>query len=93
LIELNIDSEEEPEIVLESDSVEAINNDYNKLKNKPTLDGIVIEGDIQERDPTVPDWAKQSTKPQYTAEETGAVDAEAEMSFATIKEVWDQIFK
>ena len=25
-----------------------------------------------ETDPTVPDWAKQSTKPTYTADEVGA---------------------
>lgn len=29
--------------------------------------------EVTETDPTVPDWAKQSTKPSYTAEEVGAV--------------------
>ncbi|MBQ7345256.1 MAG: hypothetical protein IJW45_04240 [Oscillospiraceae bacterium] len=28
---------------------------------------------VTETDPTVPDWAKQSTKPSYTAEEVGAL--------------------
>lgn len=52
--------------------------DYEKLKNLPTLDGRTIVGDIPELDPTVPDWAKD-TKPQ-------------EMSFSDIKGVWDSIF-
>lgn len=29
-------------------------------------------GDFTETDPTVPDWAKQPTKPTYTADEVGA---------------------
>jgi hypothetical protein len=31
----------------------------------------------QEVDPTVPDWAKQPEKPAYTAEEVGAIPADA----------------
>ena len=31
---------------------------------------------IEETDPTVPDWAKQSVKPAYTADEVGALSAE-----------------
>lgn len=33
-----------------------------------------VDVDFTECDPTVPDWAKQPTKPTYTAEEVGAVD-------------------
>ena len=32
---------------------------------------------VTESDPTVPDWAKESSKPAYTAEEVGALSADA----------------
>lgn len=35
-----------------------------------------------ETDPTVPDWAKQSTKPTYTADEVGAIPATRADEFA-----------
>ena len=35
--------------------------------------GASITGTFSETDPTVPSWAKQSTKPSYTASEVGAV--------------------
>ena len=52
---------------------------YNDLTNKPTIPSKV--SDLQndsgfintETDPTVPSWAKASTKPSYTASEVGAV--------------------
>ena len=47
--------------------------DYEKLENKPTLDGVPIVGDVKERDPTVPQWAKEETRPVYTAEDVGAI--------------------
>lgn len=34
-------------------------------------------GDFTETDPTVPDWAKQPSKPMYTAGEVGALGVEA----------------
>ena len=34
--------------------------DYNKLINKPTLDGETIQNDIKEKDPTVPEWVKKA---------------------------------
>ena len=34
---------------------------------------------VEETDPTVPDWAKQETKPQYTAEEVGALAADTKI--------------
>lgn len=64
---------------------------YNDLFDKPTLNGKVIQGDMLEEDPTVPDWAKEETKPTYTAQEVGAPSKE--LSFEEIKEVWDSIFK
>lgn len=48
-------------------------NDYEKLINKPTLNGKTIIGDIEEIDPTVSDWAKQPKKPEYTPDEVDAV--------------------
>ena len=44
-----------------------------ELLDKPKLNGETIEGDMNETDPTVPDWAKTPTKPEYNAEEVGAI--------------------
>lgn len=46
-------------------------NDFtDEYKNKlDNLDDIVVE----ESDPTVPAWAKEATKPSYTADEVGAL--------------------
>lgn len=46
---------------------------YKELLDKPKLNGETIEGDMNETDPTVPDWAKAPTKPEYNAEEVGAI--------------------
>lgn len=46
---------------------------YNNLINKPTLDGEEIVDDVHEKDPTVPSWAKNLTRPVYTADEIGAL--------------------
>ncbi len=43
--------------------------DYEKLDNLPKLDGATIIGDVKERDPTVPLWAKSTSKPVYTPDE------------------------
>lgn len=40
------------------------------------LDDIFIK---QESDPTVPEWAKQPNKPQYTAQEVGALPSDTEI--------------
>lgn len=39
------------------------------------VDHYLEENPIVEEDPTVPDWAKADTKPTYTPEEIGAVNA------------------
>lgn len=67
-------------------------NDYELLKNKPKLDGREIIGDIQELDPTVPDWAKEGTKPSYSYEETGAVGGENQTSFEEIDRMFAAVF-
>lgn len=69
------------------------NDDYEKLKNKPTLDGETIIGAMFEKDPTVSKWAKESKKPQYTADEIGAVSKE-EVETLNIKDLnalWDEL--
>lgn len=48
-------------------------SDYNKLKNKPKLNGNEIIGEVEEIDPTVPLWAKAETRPVYTPEDVGAM--------------------
>lgn len=63
-IPLNVDVQENPRYEL----------DYAKLINKPTLNGIEINGDMLETDPLVPSWAKEPVKPEYTPVEVGAVD-------------------
>lgn len=64
-------------------------DDYEKLKNKPRLNGRVIVGDMEETDPTIPGWAKSPTKPQYTAEELNALSKEDAITLTEI----DEIFK
>ena len=60
-----------------SDAVPVVTSDYEKLTNNPQLDGATIIGDMHEKDPTVPTWAKSTSKPAYTAAETGAVDEDS----------------
>lgn len=50
-----------------------LDGDYNTLNNKPTLNGFTIVGDMHEQDPTVPEWAKAPEKPQYSADDVGAM--------------------
>ena len=39
-----------------------ISHSYNDLSDKPKLNGQTIQGDIDEIDPTVPEWAKSPKK-------------------------------
>lgn len=67
-------------------------SDYNKLKNKPTLNGETIIGDMNEIDPTVPEWAKAETKPTYTYQEVEAVGAENEIHMSEIDRMFTAVF-
>ena len=60
------------EIKSKLDYLESI-QDPDAIKN--AVDEYLANNPIQidEKDPTVPDWAKQTTKPKYTATEVGAV--------------------
>lgn len=46
----------------------------------------------EEEDPTVPLWAKEPAKPSYTANETGAVDRENELTSETINQLVNAVF-
>lgn len=59
---------------------------YNDLTNKPTIPTVPTNvssftndagyiTDYTETDPTIPAWAKNPTKPTYTASEVGAIDS------------------
>lgn len=63
-----------------------IANNYEQLINKPSLDGREIIGNIQEQDPTVPNWAKQETKPNYDFSEIEDVDS---ISLSFISSLFD----
>lgn len=62
-------------------------SDYERLSNQPKINGVTLVGNktaeelelqpkgdylTSESDPTVPQWAKNPTKPSYTAAEVGA---------------------
>lgn len=62
-------------------------SDYERLSNQPKINGVTLVGNktaeelelqpkgdylTRESDPTVPQWAKNPTKPTYTATEVGA---------------------
>lgn len=66
---------------------------YKELLDKPTLNGETIDGDMTETDPTVPAWAKSPTKPDYNAEEVGAIPegAMVELDAGDFAEMWESI--
>ncbi len=68
-------------------------NDYNALANKPKLDGVTIQGDMREKDPTVPSWAKTPERPVYSPEDVGAVgeDDVTIMTVAELNELWNTL--
>lgn len=68
-------------------------SDYNKLKNKSTLNGKEIIGAMEEEDPTVSGWAKEPTKPNYTAEEVGAIknDEIKAISLDELNSLWEGV--
>lgn len=87
-ISLDVDQPSETVSIETGEVSEIVSDDYERLKNKPTLNGVVICGDMYESDPTVPQWAKSPDKPQYTLEELKAV---GEDNVITLEEI-DAIF-
>lgn len=67
--------------------------DYEDLKNKPSLNGQTISGDMNEIDPTVADWAKSQTRPVYNADDVGAVgkDELVDISIDVLEQMWNSI--
>lgn len=67
--------------------------DYEKLRNKPKLNGKEIIGEVEEIDPTVPTWAKAETRPVYTPEDVGAMAEGSVTSVSTteLDELWNSI--
>lgn len=68
-------------------------SDYNKLKNKPKLNGNEIIGEVEEIDPTVPLWAKAETRPVYTPEDVGAMaeGSVTNVSTTELEELWNSL--
>lgn len=68
-------------------------SDYNKLKNKPKLNGNEIIGEVEEIDPTVPLWAKAETRPVYTPEDVGAMaeGSVTSVSIEELNELWNSL--
>lgn len=68
-------------------------SDYNKLKNKPKLNGNEIIGEVEEIDPTVPLWAKAETRPVYTPEDVGAMAEGSVINVSTteLDELWNSL--
>lgn len=80
--------------------------DYNALENKPSIGDVTLSGNktlselgiqpkgeylTSETDPTVPSWAKEPSKPTYTASEVGADAAgSASTALANAKDYVDQ---
>ena len=68
-------------------------SDYNKLKNKPKLNGNEIIGEVEEIDPTVPTWAKAETRPVYTPEDIGAMaeGSVTSVSATELDDLWNSL--
>ena len=87
-------AEENESLVLDlKEQYDAGTSDYNKLKNKPTLNGKEIVEAMEEEDPTVSGWAKEPTKPSYTAEEVGAIknDEIKAISLDELNSLWEGV--
>lgn len=64
-------------------------NDYKKLINKPSINGTVLEGNIDEIDPTIPQWAKEPVKPNYTPDEVSAVPSTSNISVEELAQIFN----
>ena len=93
-IQMNIQDESDKlQIEISDEKFVEGTSDYNKLKNKPKLNGNEIIGEVEEIDPTVPTWAKAETRPVYTPEDVGAM-AEGSVtcvSTTELDELWNSL--
>ena len=77
------------DLFLPYDETMVLSRSYKDLADKPTLDGETIDGDMREKDPTVPSWAKAPRPPTYTAKDVGAVPEGALLGAADCEYMWD----
>lgn len=70
-------------------AVDALSANQGRVLNEKIENSGFI---TQEVDPTVHDWAKESTKPNYTAYEVGAIDVDDELEFAEIDAMFAAVF-
>lgn len=93
-IQMNIQDESDKlQIEISDEKFVEGTRDYNKLKNKPKLNGNEIIGEVEEIDPTVPTWAKAETRPVYTPEDVGAMAEGSVTSVSTteLDELWNSL--
>ena len=85
----------EMELSMEAEDITKVpeSMNYEDLKNKPSLNGKTISGNMTEIDPTVGDWAKEPTRPVYTAEDVGAVGRKelTDISTDVLEQMWNSI--
>lgn len=83
------------ELSMEAEDVTTVpeSMDYEDLKNKPSLNGKTISGNMTEIDPTVGDWAKEPTRPVYNAADVGAVgkDELTDIPTDVLEQMWNSI--
>ena len=72
------------------DRIIVTDRNHSEYVISPELEAVPMTA--LENDPTVPAWAKNLTKPVYTAEEVGAVDVDNELSFAAIDAMFSAVF-
>lgn len=91
-IEIDV-KDESDHILLDLDEEYVGTTDYEKLRNKPKLNGNEIIGEVEEIDPTVPLWAKAETRPVYTPEDVGAMAEGSVTSVSTteLDELWNSL--
>ena len=90
--EIALSIEQEMEIPMAVNEAAGGTYNYLELFNKPSINGTELIGNYDEIDPTVHGWAKEPTKPDYTAEEVGAIDEDNEVSFSDLLSAWREIF-
>lgn len=89
---LNAEIDKDLTIPSEFESNFVASDDYEKLKHKPKLNGKVIIGEMEEEDPTVPEWAKEENKPKYDVTEIdNAVDENNAISIETLASLFDDL--
>lgn len=91
MVQMEVNESEKVEVNV-AEGLPSGTTDYNDLTNKPKLNGKVIQGEMAEEDPTVPEWAKNDTKPAYSPSEIGAVNVNNTVSLKDIDEMFKQVF-